>query len=261
MRFSTYVAALFVCAGLALSIFVFRDMLVRYVWAQFHISAPVAIMQVPNAELYFEIAEFYFNGESYNLEKAAYYYQKVLEADSKYNFARYQLSRIHFIEGEFEQARSMLDMYLAQEPHEKRAYYIRGLVNGFDGRWEEAEQDFKTFIAWAPDEWAGYADLAWVYFATEAYEKSSDIAAGGLEKHPENPWLLNAYGVALLNLERFTEAQEVLEKALEHSLALSSEEWGQAYPGNNKASYSRGLESMRKGISRNLDLAYDRSSL
>lgn len=105
------------------------------------------------------------------------------------------------------------------------------------------------------NEWAGYNDLAWLYFQLGDYEKTLSVSESGLQNSSDNAWLLNMHGLALHNLGRSEEAKEYFDRAKKRVDTLTPEDWGRAYPGNDPAIYAEGLARMREAIEHNLSLA------
>ncbi|TSC54645.1 MAG: superkiller protein 3 [Parcubacteria group bacterium LiPW_30] len=248
---------LLTCFALLLSIislFVFRTSVASTIWNNFHIEAVATLLNQNDAELFFNIGNYYFGEGAYDLSKSEKYYRKALAVDSALERLHYQIARLHFINNNLYEARSEINKELELYPDFRRSYYVRGLINGYDNKLEEAESDFVEFLEWKKDSWAGYNDLAWVYFRMGDYKKVLATADSGLKYYPDSVWLLNSKGVALLNLGQKREAKDVLVKALFIAENMDVNEWGVAYPGNNPEIYSDGLRAMRESIKRNLEL-------
>ena len=217
--------------------------------------APLAALRAPHdAALRFAIGNYYFGGGAYDTKKAKEYFKKSLEIDPKIAGAHYQIARIHFIRGDFYEAVDEINKEIKLYPDFKRSYYVRGLIYGYAKEPDKAIADFKTFLEWKPESWAGHNDLAWVYFMEGDYKNSADTAREGLVYSPNNVWLLNSLGVALLNEGKLAEAKEALTKAQAVAEAMTPADWGRSYPGNNPSVYGDGLDAMRASIKRNLDL-------
>lgn len=216
----------------------------------------------------FELGEYYFSGGgrdgSYDLEKARHYYTEALRGDPAGNPRTwYQLGRIDFVEN---------DMYAALYKFKKQieyfddkvpeVYYMLGLTYGYLARetedtedWQRAEEAFETFIPYAPMSPWPRVDLAWVYFSQGKYEEMLPVLERGLAHQPEQPWLLNTYGLALLNTGERARAHEQFLKAREAAAPLTAEEWGRAYSGNNPERWGDGLEEFRNSIEHNLEIS------
>ena len=117
----------------------------------------------------------------------------------------YQLARIAFVRSDFDTALREINAELAANPENLRSLYVRGLIYGYRGLLGDlalAESDFTRFTEWAPSEWAGYNDLAWILAKEGKYQEIETVMARALKNVPggtENPWLWNMLGVARLN--------------------------------------------------------------
>jgi tetratricopeptide (TPR) repeat protein len=200
----------------------------------------------------FAAGNYYFSEKSYHLNRAENFFQYALKIKENYPGAHYQLARIYFLRGNFNLARKEINAELAAYPDFKRSFYVRGLINGYAGRFPEAVNDFENFLHWKPSSWAAHNDLAWVYFQVGNFEKVLELANDGLRYAPENPWLLNTKGLALYNLDRPAEAKEYLTQALEKTEKLAPEDWKKAYPGNDPNFSANGLTQMLAAIKTNL---------
>ena len=199
---------------------------------------------------------YYFNGGKYDLPKAEKMYDWALKIYPQADRADYQLARIHLVENKFNLARQEIDQSLTLNPQNKRAYYIRGLIDGYAKKYVDAIEDYRKFVAWAPTEWAGYNDLAWVYFENKNYEKTRETAQEGLDKTgADNPWLLNGLGVAYINLDEPQKAQEEFDKVKKISQSMTPHEWASAYPGNDPASANWNLKKFKQDVNSNSQLA------
>lgn len=198
---------------------------------------------------------YYFNGGAYNLEKAAKYYKAAAFVDREASYPHYQLARVLFVKADFNEARAEIDKALKLNPENKRAYYVRGLIDGYDGDWKSAVEDFRKFVEWAPKEWAGYNDLAWAYYESKDYQKAADVASKGLEVAPNNVWLLNGLGVSLQALGKGDEAKAVLSRAAELAQKITPVDWEKAYPGNDTQTAEWNLAQFRTDVNYNLSLA------
>lgn len=222
---------------------------------QLHLPRVAEFLNPGDAELNFAIGNYYFGGsKEYDVLRAEYFYRQTLLKDPSYPRARFQLARTLFIKGDLYLAEREINTELKLYPDFWRSYYARALIRGYDGNLLGAAQDFKEFLKWKPDSWAGHNDLAWVYFRLGDYQKVKDVALDGLDYAPDNPWLLNSLGVALINLDDKKGAVIALEKAQVGALGMTEEEWGASYPGNDPQIYGKGLDAMRSSIKENLAL-------
>lgn len=177
--------------------------------------------------------------------------------------AWYQLARIDFIEGRFDASIYKCHYILENfSDLNLRPYYILGLAHAYKAQitmsvddWTQAEEAFLKFLADKPESPWARTDLAWVYFSQGKYDEMVPVLEEGLQFDPESPWLLNMYGLALLNTEQTSEAVTVFEHALSNAEALTVADWGNAYPGNDEQQWGVGLESFINAIEANLILA------
>lgn len=219
-------------------------------------NAPLASWRAPrDAALRFEIGNYYFGGGTYDIRRAKKYYDEAYLVNPTLAGLNYQLARVYFIWGDFYTARVHINKELELYPDYKRSYYVRGLINGYSGYYSDAEKDFKEFLDWKPESWAGYNDLAWIYFAQGKYKEARDAALSGLLYNETSPWLNNSLGVSLLNLGQKEEAKVYLEKSLASFERIGPAGWGNAYPGNDPVIYGEGFASVIASIKKNISLA------
>jgi tetratricopeptide (TPR) repeat protein len=216
----------------------------------------------------FELGQYYFNhGDradgSYDLDRARFFYTQSLQLGTQ-RLTWYQLGRIDFLEGRNDDAiakfRKQQELYGDLTPN---SYYMLGLTYGFKAMhqddpqsWLYAEKyfiDYIRIVSHAP--WPA-VDLAWVYFMQGDYESMKPLLEDALARHPDNPWLLNMYGLALLNLkDNRAEAVVYFERAKEMALLLSPNDWGNVYPGNNPLYWEQGLDEFVATIDKNINVA------
>lgn len=234
------------------------------VWMERH----EIIMAVASPEKLFEMGEYYFNHDDdpagpYDLVLARQYYEAAITASSTANSAAWhQLGRIDFLEGDFNTAIERFDQQRALFGDElPSVHYMLGLVYGFRAKywgdqsdWDRAAAAFETFIEFEPEAPWPRVDLAWVYFAQGKYEEMKPTLEVGLMYDPENPWLNNMYGLALLNTGEKQLAHEHFIKAEESAKGLTAETWGKAYPGNDPGAWPAGLEAFRSALEKNIAL-------
>jgi Tfp pilus assembly protein PilF len=242
----------------------------RYAWDRYRAGA--LALDKADADLAFSIGTYHFGNQSmigrsggrpYDLPLAERAFKKALAIQPSTPLAHYMLARIEFIHSDFNSALEDLDAELALYPENKRTLYMRALAyayRGLPGDLALAERDFRDFVAWAPREWAGYNDLAYVLAKEGRYADAAVVLKEGITKADggaANPWLWNTLGVMQLNLDKPSAALASFEKAQTAAASLTDTDWQRAYPGNNPATASGGLEAMKSGIIRNIAAAYD----
>lgn len=220
----------------------------------------------------FEIGQYYFNHDDnpsgpYDIVKAQEYYEKeIAQNPTGNNLVWYQSGRIDFINGDFTAALEKFDTqieHFGDTVH--NVYYMIGLTYGYKARasgnaddWKRAEEAFLKFIDFSPQAPWSRVDLAWIYFSQGKYADMIPVLEGGLEYRPDNPWLLNMYGLALLNTGEKEKAKEQFYAARDGAALLTTEDWGKAYPGNNPDAWEQGLLEFRHIIDRNILLSEEK---
>lgn len=243
----------------------------QYIVTRADSSAPVIkecqtlIADATTAREAFEIGQEYFNGDrGYDLGCARIAYEKAVLLDARVDpWLWHQLGRIDFLEGHFSAAIFKFDRQIEYFGDTvPNVHYMRGLTYGFRARekddsedWRLAEESFKQYLEYSPQSPWAKTDLSWILFSQGKYEEMKPILERGLEEEPNHPWLLNMYGLALLNTEQATEAIPFFEEALRGAALLTPIEWGRAYPGNDPKSWPEGLTQMQEAIEKNLALA------
>lgn len=215
----------------------------------------------------FELGEYYFNaydtpdGE-YDLKLARQYYTEAIEGGSENPTVWYQLGRIDFLEGNYPAALYKFDKQIALYGEQvPSVYYMKGLTYGYKARksgdasdWQKAEENFLKFLEDKPESPWTRTDLSWVYFSQGKFAEMVPLLEEGLSFEPQNPWLLNMYGLSLMNTDRRDEARTQFEQALEFASYLGEEDWGRTYPGNDPAAWQQGLVEFQSLIKKNLEL-------
>lgn len=224
------------------------------VWKYTNLASLATAIAPTDAMLRFNIGNYYFGGGAYDIGKAEKYLLQASGIDQSLPGLHYQLARIYFINGNFYKALEEINKEIELYPDFKRSHYVRGLIHGYTYMFPEAESDFKEFLKWKPNSWAGNNDLAWIFFQQGKYAETRDVALAGLAIAPDNVWLLNSLGLALLNTNDKNGAREAFEKALVVIESMSEKDWGVAYPGNDPKIYGKGFSKMKESIEQNLSL-------
>jgi tetratricopeptide (TPR) repeat protein len=211
-----------------------------------------AVLHSQDTDVLMELGNRFLSPESYSLIDARSAYARVLAIDPAYPGANYQIGRTYFLVGDH----ALALMYLEEEerlrPTFGKVHYMKGLVYGYMKKFDEAGREFRAFIAYDSFNWAGYNDLAWIYFSQGYYEDAEATAREGLAQAAGNPWLNNAIGVALLAQGRHTEAAPYFEEARSGFARMTPGEWGGAYPGNSPDEHAAGLAASLGAVERNL---------
>ena len=234
-----------------------------------HASTALPVPEAMQPIVYFEIGQYYFNQDDdpdgpYDLALARQYFTAAAERNPRVSpLLWYQFGRLEFIEGNLDEAiakfERQLEYFGEAEPN---VLYMKGLAYGYKARrtndpadWRQAELAFNNFLPYAPASPWTRVDLSWVYFAQGKYEDMKPVLEAGLEIRPDNPWLLNMYGLALLNTDESEAALKVFLKAHGAALRLTEADWGKAYPGNHPDLWGSGLAEFQSIIAKNIELA------
>lgn len=224
--------------------------------------------EAPETDNLFVLGEYYFNhgayaDGTYDIKLARdYYEQALIDNPLGDNWAWYQLGRIDFLEGKFDAAiykfNKQVEYFDDQQPS---VYYMLGLTHGYRARregreddWVQAADYFARYLEHDPDSPWARVDMAWIYFSQGRFEEMKPILEKGLQVNSDNPWLLNMYGLALLNTGDKKEAEIKFSDALNSAEKLTAEEWGRSYPGNDPSAWMDGLEEFRRAIKANIEL-------
>jgi len=210
----------------------------------------------PSAARAFAYGERHFNARNasvYDVERAAYFFDKAADIDPTYPYLYHELARIAFLKGEFETAMALIDMQIAQMgDNAPNSYYIRALIEGYKGEYAASAKDYEYFLKFHPTNWAANNDYAWVLLKAGRAQEAKLATARALEWFPDNPWLLNTYATALYETREYTEALRAAQKASIAVAKLSESEWLQAYPGNDPRIANSGIAAFKKAVEDNI---------
>ncbi|OHA02022.1 MAG: hypothetical protein A3C11_00060 [Candidatus Sungbacteria bacterium RIFCSPHIGHO2_02_FULL_49_12] len=247
-----------ILAILLMGFLVSQDSFARTAWQKYRWPRAAVVLDRRDAPLAMIIGNYYFSSGAYDLAIAENAYRKAVAIDPKILWGHYQLARILFVKGNSEEALDEINRELEANPENLRSLYVRGLIYGYTNRSDKAAEDFQRFTEWAPTEWAGYNDLAWALSKGGRYKEALAVIMTALDKVPrgdKNPWLWNAKGVAELNLADYNAAAASFAKAKSTADQLTLDAWHKAYPGNDPASATSGLDAFRNAIIENLQRA------
>lgn len=198
---------------------------------------------------------------------AIWFLEKSKNKNNQDYYTSFLLGRVYFVEGNLSNSIKNYTDSIELDKEHKESYYGRGLAYGFSSPifYTDAIKDFQTYIDMDNEEfqetgqhaygaWAGYNDLAWVYYLIGDFKKAEGVARAGLEITQSNPWLSNMLGAILLEQHRCDEAIESLKQADLLLGAINKDQFGEAYSGDNPKNWGPGKEDMAKTIKANLEL-------
>ena len=249
MSLKLMIGSMVVGLGLAAYLYMYDDVLLEYVDTVRDFATEIRFGFDD-----FTLGQYYFNhGDqadgTYDRVKAQHYYEQAIATDpAQHVLLWHQLGRIHFLEGRFPEAIAAFEEQIAHHGDAlPNVHYMLALTYGYQARdtdeqlaWQKAEEHFLTYLTY--DQLSPWArvDLAWIYFAQGKYEEMRELLEIGLTYRADNPWLLNMYGLALLNTGEPAKAEQYFTWALREAETLTVEEWGRSYPGNDPAIWGRG---------------------
>lgn len=247
----------------------------RMLWSRYHAGTLALVFDRTDAALAYSIGAYYFGNQSkigtaearpYDTDLAQEAFSKAISIQPTLPLAHYMRARIAFVNADFDAGIADINAELALVPTNKRPLYMRGLMyayRGHKGDLDLAAADFREFVAWAPREWAGYNDLAYVLAKGGNYADAVIALRQGIAQAKNgstNPWLWDALGVMELNLKHYQASVAALEKAQSYAASLTETDWQLAYPGNDPSLASSGVKALQDSIVRNLAKAYASSN-
>ena len=219
----------------------------------------------PSAERAYIYGEIHLSPafpKEYDINLAQYYFAKAASYDPPLPYVYHQLARIAFIQGNLAKALVLIDTQINNEGEATPpSYYVRGLIEGYQGNYSDAESDYAHFLKLEPDNWAGINDYAWILLKDNKPQIAAKITALGIAQYPNNPWLLNSNATALYEAGDVADARPIVERAMAAVTNLSRNEWSVAYPGNNPAISLEGLETFKKAVADNMHTIFTATTL
>jgi len=234
--------------------------LVRTVWSHGYPGIAYELNQT-DPTLAMAVGNYYFGGGQYNLTRAIDSFQLAVRLDPTILWGHYQLARIYFVQSHFDRALSEINAELVANPANLRSLYVRGLIYMYRGRTGDlslAATDFEHFIPWAPTEWAGYNDLAFVLAEEGEYAASENILQEAFIHVPnanKNPWIWNGIGLDQLNEHHYAAAKSSFKQAAMFAKTLTLTDWQNAYSADNPAADASSIATFQKAIAENLQIA------
>ncbi len=217
-----------------------------------------AFMIAPSAARAAEYGKYHFSSvrpSAYDITRAQYFYEKAATLDAEYPYVYHQLARIEFLKGNFNTAifyiNKQIELHGDTAPN---SFYVRGLIEGYMGRYTEAAEDYKHYLSLVPPNWAGINDYAWVLLKADRFKDAVLETDKGLALFPDNPWLLNSSAIALYETGDLAKAKLRAEAAVSASLKVTEREWLTAYPGNDPRVARDGIATLRKSTQDNMHM-------
>ena len=194
-----------------------------------------------------------FRSRLYDIACAERMYVHAATLDAKHPYVHHQLARIAFLRGDFFDA--LLHINTQIEVHGEAlppAFYVRGLILGYMGRYHAAAKDYEHYLEFDPHNWAAVNDYAWVLLKAGQPAEALAAIEDVLPLWEENPWLLNSAAISAYEVHELTKARDYITRAAEHVAYLTEKEWLVAYPGNDPRIAGDGIAALKKSILNNM---------
>lgn len=216
----------------------------------------LSYMLAPSAGKAFAYGERHFNGmkpSDYDIPQAQTYFERAAALDPHLPYVWHELARVAFLHGDFTKAHLLIDKQVAQEGDATpNSYYVRGLIEGYQGQYDDAQRDYAHFLSLVPISWPGTNDLVWILLKNKKPQLAANILAIELPYFPHNPWLLNSYAIALYETGSTTAARGEIEAAQKAVAVITPADWAHAYPGNDPAVAKIGVQNFKKSVDQNV---------
>lgn len=193
------------------------------------------------------------NPREYNVNRAYYFLELAALQDASLPYLYHQLARISFLRGNYQIALAQINFQISLHgDSEPNAYYVRALIEGFEGNYSNAIVDYQHFLQFDPHDWAGINDYAWVLLKANRPQDAAVITQQGLSYFPDNAWLLNTNAIALYETGDIKDASTQAARAVEAGEKLTVTDWLHAYPGNDPQVASQGLATFQQAAQNNM---------
>lgn len=190
--------------------------------------------------------------EMYDIVRAEYFFREAERMNPEAPYLQHQLARIAFLRGDFSSALSHINREIDRYPEHMNSFYVRALIHGFAGKYEESARDYETYLHSDPKNWAALNDYAWVLIKAKHYREALNVLDWGLIYWPDNAWLLNNRATALFEMRRRGEALESAQNAERAMENVTESDWLSAYPGNDPLVAPEGVAALKNAISENI---------
>ena len=140
--------------------------------------------------------------------KAFFYDQNVVEA-------RVLMVMIYMARGEKKKARSEIELLQKQFPNDAALYFVTGVVNRLDGKYEESLKAFEKLVRLDPAARAIAAyNSARIYIYKRDFDKALEILDKGAKVEPNHPMIKIFRSAVFYYQGRFDEANDLIASVL-----------------------------------------------
>ena len=221
-----------------------------------NIYETVIYVVAPSAERAFSYGVRHLDsldGASYDVVRAQYFFEKAAQQDPDFPYVYHELARTYFLQGDLDTALGFIEAHISKfGTTTPNSYYVRGLILGYMGRYQNAARDYERYLAFDTTNWAAANDYAWVLLKAGRSREALAVVEPRLTYWPENPWLLNSAAIAAYEVGEIDNARAYIGRAFATLQGLTKEEWLVAYPGNDPRIADVGIAALRKSVADNM---------
>ncbi|HVU75234.1 MAG TPA: tetratricopeptide repeat protein [Candidatus Paceibacterota bacterium] len=215
----------------------------------------ISVAVFPDANRAYEYGEAHLTAREgdYNIALAEYFFREAYRLNQDLPYVLHELARISFLRGRLDLALTQINLQiLSHGSSTPNSYYVRGLIEGYMGKYAAAEADYAYFVQSDPSNWAAMNDYAWVLLKAGNPTEALKVTARGTSMYPNNPWLLNSLSIAQYELGSLQDALSTAQRAVAASQTVTRAQWLTAYPGNDPKSAAEGIASLQASALNNM---------
>jgi len=209
-----------------------------------------------SAQQAFDAGERHFdarNQSQYDINAAEHFFRIAAEKDPTLPYLYHELARIDFLRGNFTAALSKINFQISLHgDSEPNSYYVRGLIEGYMGRYDDSIVDYKHYLQFDPHDWAAINDYCWVLLKANRPAEALAESSQGLVQFPGNAWLANTNTIALYEVGDLQAAELEAREALIATAAVTPTQWLIAYPGNDPGVAGEGVAALQQAARDNM---------
>lgn len=221
-----------------------------------HIYFEKKMLQLfPSAERAYTYGQNHFSSSrgAYNAEATEYFFIRTSILDPEHPYVLHELARVAFLKSNFSEALRLITTQIEKHGDTiSSSFYVKGLIEGYMGRYDDAAKSYELFLKYQPKNWAALNDYAWVLLKAERFEEAHEAVEQGLKNFPDNPWLLNSGAIALGEMGDTKRALAEARAALSAFEKIGEKDWLIAYPGNDPKTAVDGLATFKKALLDNI---------
>src|SRR5262249_43068257 len=142
-------------------------------------------------------------------------YQKVVELVPDHDRALLKLARFYLEAGAIDKVLEMVEKVLAKTPGQVEAETLKIAVQAFKGDRIGALRSAEALSQQHPTHPDASTLLATLYLVQGRFQEVEPVMQRAVEANPSNLQLLDSFASALVRLEKYDRAEEVLKKLVE----------------------------------------------